>query len=460
MEGAPEGEAVAQGDVCRERVTKPPNKLRRYAIYTRQSADTTADFSSCDAQFAVCRDFAKETGEPSLSWCGQRFDDQGYSGATLDRPALRRLRKVIDLGSVDRLYAVALDRLSRRLQDTIALLGEFERAGVELRLVHQPELGQAAESRFLRHILASFAKFERELIAARIAETRSYLKKHGRRLAGPVPFGYEADPETKQLVPNRKEVRRVRAIFKRAAAGQTPDEIARRINHLGWRTKQWVSRRSGKVIGGGRWTSRRLVALLRNPVYIGRFADASATRPGCHVAVVQPETFQLVQTLLDQRRSWRRGGARHQHRFSLRGKIICPKCRRPLATYVVHQRRGKAGGIVYRYYRCRSTAGGRSPCRGVQYPAGEVERFVRDLLGQPETWRQVIDRGPSFSQNQAEALRAVWRGLDMLSQERLLSRIVDHIEFRRRNTEMRITFSPQLVVVLTSGPETTYKRVP
>jgi site-specific DNA recombinase len=204
----------------------------RYAIYTRQSADTPADFSSCDAQFAVCSDFAKETGEPGLTWCGQQFDDRGYSGATLERPGLRRLRKVIDLGACSA-FAVALDRLSRRLQDMIVLLEEFDRRGVEVRFVHQPEFGQTAESRFLRHILASFAEFEREMIAARIAETRAYLKQHGRRLAGPVPFGFRADPNTKQLVPNSREARRARAIFKRAAAGLTPAEIARRIDHLG-----------------------------------------------------------------------------------------------------------------------------------------------------------------------------------------------------------------------------------
>jgi len=61
----------------------------RYAIYTRQSADTTADFSSCEAQFAVRQDFAKGSGEANLHWCGQRFDDEGRSGATLDRPLAR-----------------------------------------------------------------------------------------------------------------------------------------------------------------------------------------------------------------------------------------------------------------------------------------------------------------------------------------------------------------------------------
>jgi len=189
----------------------------RYAIYTRQSVDKAEDFSSCDVQFMTCQEFARAMGEPGLHWTGQRFDDEGCSGATLDRPAMRRLRKVIDLGGIDRLYAVALDRLTRNMRDAVILFDELDKAGVELRLVHQPELSSGPETRFLRHILAAFAEFERDMIAARIAESRAYLKGHGRRLAGKVPYGYDADPVTRQLVPNAVEARRVRAIFARAA---------------------------------------------------------------------------------------------------------------------------------------------------------------------------------------------------------------------------------------------------
>lgn len=249
----------------------------RYAIYTRQSVDKGDEFSSCEVQFLTCQDFAKATGGPNLQWIGQRFDDEGYSGATLDRPAMRRLRKVIDLGGIDRLYAVALDRLTRSMRDAVVLLDEFEKAGVELRLVHQPELTSGPHNRFLRHILAAFAEFERDMIAARIAESRAYLRKHGRRLAGPPPFGYDADPVTKQLVPNKAEARRVRAIFKRAAAGQTPSQIAERVNHLGWRTKEWTSRRSGERRGGGKWTGRRSSGSWRTS-RPGRWTASSSTR--------------------------------------------------------------------------------------------------------------------------------------------------------------------------------------
>ena len=208
-------------------------KSHCYAVYTRQSSDGLLDFSSCEAQFVTCQEFAGEAGETDLRWYGQRFDDEGYSGATLERPGMRKLCKVIDLGGIHYVYAVALDRLSRNMRDAVVLLDEFDKAGVELRLVHQSELTSRPDNRFLRHILAAFAEFERDMIATRIAESRAYLRKHGRRLAGPPPFGYDADPITKQLVPNKAEARRVRAMFKRAVGGQTPSQIAERVNYLG-----------------------------------------------------------------------------------------------------------------------------------------------------------------------------------------------------------------------------------
>jgi len=256
------------------------------------------------------------------------------SGRTLDRLALNRLRERVRAGDIDRVYAVALDRYSRTVTDTVQLLDEFERADIEVHVAHQPELCSAPESRLLRHMLASFAEFEHEMIASRIAETRAYLKRHGLRLAGPPPYRYDADPKTRQLVPNRGEARRIRAIFKRAARGQTPAEIAGRIDHLGWRTKQWVSQRSGQTVGSGRWTARQVLAMLRNPVYIGRFADGDSTRPGGHLAIVDPRVFEAVQSLLDARRS-APDRPRASIRFPLRGKVVCPRCRRRLCTYTV-----------------------------------------------------------------------------------------------------------------------------
>jgi site-specific DNA recombinase len=419
----------------------------RYAVYTRQSVDKGDEFSSCEAQFMTCRDFAEQPGEPWLHWIGERFDDEGRSGATLDRPAMARLRLMIEEGGIHRLYAVALDRLSRNLRDTLTLLDELDRAEVELRLVHESQAIPGAQNRFLRNILAAFAEFERDMTATRIAETRAYLKKHGRRLAGPTPYGYDAHPATKQLVPNPKEARRVRLIFRRAAEGQTPGHIAQRVNHLGWRTKQWVARHSGRARGGGRWTARLVTALLRNPVYCGGFADGKGRRAGSHPAIVTDEVFGAAQAALDRRRTGRTAH-RQRHQFPLRGKIFCPKCRRRLGTYMITRRLGHTT-VGYRYYRCRSSAGGRPPCRGVSYPAGELERFVRQQLEEKATWANLL-RTPGQQRADAGACATVWRSLNSIEQDRLLPDLVESVEFRRKNTEMRITFTARFLEALST----------
>lgn len=411
----------------------------RYAIYTRQSVDKAEDFSSCEVQFMTCQEFARAMGEPGLHWTGQRFDDEGCSGATLDRPAMRRLRKVIDLGGIDRLYAVALDRLTRNMRDAVILFDELDKAGVELRLVHQPELSSGPETRFLRHILAAFAEFERDMIAARIAESRAYLKGHGRRLAGKVPYGYDADPVTRQLVPNAVEARRVRAIFARAARGQRPSRIAEEINALGWTTKAYTSRRSGQTSRGGPWTARQVLKTLRNPVYIGRFADGDTTRPGCHEGIVNPETFDAVQQMLDARRTTdRRQRTRRSALF--RRKVVCPRCGRFLSTYQVNLTLGKGYGQVYNYYRCRSTAGGRPPCKGVQFGAYEVYAIVRDIMGDPDTWRTLL--GTDATDAQVRAALKAWRVVPPALQYDFLRKCIARIELVETDGTASITFTP------------------
>ncbi len=273
-----------------------------FAIYTRQSVDTAKDFSSCDAQFQTCLDCARAFGDRDGDWIGERFDDQGWSGSSVERPALKRLRQAVREGRVRHVYAVALDRLSRTMRDAVVILDELEAAGVELRLVHQPGIGTSAEGRFLRHIIASFAEFERELIAARLSDTRMSLKAHGRRLAGPPPYGYDADPKTKQLVPNAREARRLKAIFEMAASGVRPSEIARRVNKKRWTTKKRLSERSGRLIGGGAWTARQIVDVLRNPVCLGVFADKGKLRNGVHAPIIGLDMFVRAKSHLDARR--------------------------------------------------------------------------------------------------------------------------------------------------------------
>ena len=415
----------------------PTPKPIRYAIYTRQSVERLADFSSCQAQFDTCRDYAEAAGEPWQVWCGQRFDDEGQSGATLDRPAMRKLRKVVELGGIQRIYAVALDRITRSMRDAILLIDEFDKAGVEVRFVHQPELTLGAQGRFLRHVLAAFAEFERDMIATRVAESRAYLRQHGRRLAGKVPYGYDADPATKQLVPHLAESPRVVEIFRRAAEGQLPTLIAEAINDLGWATKVYRSRRSGKITGGGRWTARQVIDTLRNPVYVGRFADGAETRDGCHEAVVDQSTFESVQQQLDSRRTTdRQKRVRHDH-LAFRQTIVCPRCGRFLTTYQTTQTASDRSGVSKFFYACRSTAGGRPRCKGISYPAWDIERSVRDLFDDPQTWRDLL--GPDTPTNE---IAETWRVLPWPWQCDWLKEAIARIELNEGSGTISITFAP------------------
>ena len=211
------------------------------------------------------------------------FDDVGFSGATLDRPALQRLLAFVRQGGADRVIIHRLDRLSRNVRDGVRLFDEFRHLNLDLVIVTAPELGHVAQDHFLLNIMASFAEFEREMIAGRIADARAVLKAKARRIAGAVSFGYDADPRTKQLVPNARAAEVIRWMCEEAAVGKRPTEIAAAANKLRYLTK-----------ANGLWSARQVVAALRNPVYAGKFKDGKGERPGCHEPIVAMPVFEAV----------------------------------------------------------------------------------------------------------------------------------------------------------------------
>jgi site-specific DNA recombinase len=182
----------------------------RCAIYTRQSVSSSDALSSCEVRFEACRLYVESQREHGWTLLTERFDDDGYSRASFDRPGLSRLLALIRHGGVDQILVHRLDRLSQSVRHCVTLLDEFRRLEVALVVVTAPELGHSAQGSFMLNIMASFAEFEREIIATRIAESRAKLKSRQLRFAGGVPFGYESDPLTRQLVPNDEEAAAVR----------------------------------------------------------------------------------------------------------------------------------------------------------------------------------------------------------------------------------------------------------
>ncbi len=207
------------------------------------------------------------------------------------------------------------------------------------------------------------------MTATRIAEAREYLRSNGRRVAGAVPFGYAGDPRTKQLVVVPEEAEVVSRMFEWAAAKMPPATIATIANAQGWRTKN-----------NNRWTPRQVNFTLTNYVYAGLVLDGYGFRKGCREGLITKDVYDRVQDLLAARRTRKPGRSTNHRTWPLRGLVFCGACGRLLSPHTIRR-----GPIIYRYYRCRSTASGREPRKSVLVNAPEIENAVLQAAGIEQT---------------------------------------------------------------------------
>lgn len=419
-------------------MTRPVDPCR-CAIYSRQSRTTDGDFSSCEAQFEACHRFIQSQAGEGWTYEDRRYDDEGRSGETLERPGLKRLLADAEAAFFDRIVIHRLDRLSRKVVHCASLLEDLRRRGIGLTIVSQPELGTSANDVLTINLLSSFAEFERDLIRDRLTDARAALKRRGRRVAGAIPYGYTTDPVTKQLVPDRSEARRVKAIFQRAAKGETARRIADHANRYGWRTKVVTSRKTGESRGGNRWTPRQVLDTLANPTYLGLVRVGRNLQPGNHEPLITRELFDQAAAQIASRRS-------HQTKprtkkaaasFPLRGRLYCGQCGRLLSPSFSHYR-----NFRYRYYRCRSNAGGKPPCVGVSLPAEEIERTVCILLA------DAAHGATGEEQADHQAFAAVWSAVSDRDQRRLLPQILDRVTFDPRRSALSVTLVPGAATLL------------
>lgn len=389
---------------------------RAEAVYVRQSRTRGLAYSSCQNQADLCQSLASQKGWTVV----QVFSDEGQSSETLDRPELSRLLDAIKAGQVERLIVYSADRLSRRLIDFLSLLELFDEHNVELAVVNDPNYSDTAVGRLMTNIVAAASEFQQELTRDRMADMRAAYKRHGNRVAGRVPFGYQADPVTKQLVVDPEQSVVVRDFFELASKGGRPSDLASLANLSGWR---YHNRETGT------WTARRILKLLKNRVYIAEIPNGVSSLPGEHEAIVSVRTFDAVQDELIRRRT--RVSKRGERQLSdtrsfanLLGKLVCGQCNRPMSTSISHR-----GPIRYLYYRCRSHAGGRPPCTGVNIGVYELEQYVGRVLA---------DIDDADSELPIE-LREHFNELDERQRQLGLAQVIHRVVFDQESGEITIT---------------------
>ena len=197
------------------RKTTAARKTRRCAIYTRKSTEEGLDreFNSLDAQREAAEAYIKSQAHEGWVRLPEHYDDGGFTGGNMDRPALARLIADIEAGRIDAVIVYKVDRFSRSLLDFAKMMELFERHQVAFVSVTQQFNTATSMGRLILNVLLSFAQFEREIISERTRDKIAAARRKGKWSGGMPRLGYDVDPRLKKLIVNEEEAARVRAIF-------------------------------------------------------------------------------------------------------------------------------------------------------------------------------------------------------------------------------------------------------
>jgi len=346
----------------------------RCAIYTRKSTEEglEQEFNSLDAQRESAEAYIKSQAHEGWTPLDERYDDGGYTGGNMDRPALARLLADIASGKIDCVVVYKVDRLSRSLLDFARMMETFDKRQVSFVSVTQQFNTASSMGRLVLNVLLSFAQFEREIISERTRDKIAAARRKGKWSGGRPIMGYDVDPRTTKLVVNDPEAARVREIFALYLKHESLLPVAEELQRRGWVAKQWTTRK-GIVCGGKPFHKGNLYNLLTNVAYAGKVKYKNEVHPGEHAAIVGSELWCEVQSLL--RRNGRTGGAAVRNKFGaiLKGLLRCSACSCAMTpTHAV-----KHGKKRYRYYLCTNAQRrGWQSCPSKSVPAAEIERLV------------------------------------------------------------------------------------
>jgi DNA invertase Pin-like site-specific DNA recombinase len=298
------------------------------------------DFNSLDNQREAAEAYIKSQTHEGWKPVRDRYDDGGFSGGSLQRPALSRLLAAIRDHRVDVVVVYKVDRLTRSLSDFAKLVELFDQQGVSFVSVTQAFNTTTSMGRLTLNVLLSFAQFEREVTGERIRDKIAASKRKSIWVGGVVPFGYRLDE--RKLKIDAAEAAIVQQVFTRYLALASLPALQRELRQQGVVTRRRALA-SGQVRGGGPMTNGPLQHMLRNRTYLGELNHKGQSYPGEHEALIAPDLFEQVQRRLDQNRT-ARGAQRSEFKALLLGLIHDDRDNRMTPSYAIKK------GIRYRYY--------------------------------------------------------------------------------------------------------------
>jgi len=414
-------------------MSPPPRKVR-CAVYCRKSSEEglAQAFNSLDAQREACLAYIDSQRHEGWIAIDDRYDDGGFSGGTLDRPALQRLLRDIEAGKVDTVVCYKIDRLSRSLVDFTKLVEILDSHSISLVSITESFNTATSLGRLNLNMVLSFAQYERELAGERIRDKFAASRRKGMWMGGHAPLGY--DVRDRKLVINEAEAVLVRHIFERFLQVGSATTLVQELNAAGRRTKRAKPFEKGT-----------LYKLLNNRTYVGEVEHKGTAYPGEHEALVERAIWDKVHAILAENRRRRARHTRAATPALLKGLIFGPDDRAMAPSHT--RRRGR----LYRFYRTATSlklCHGACPIRAV--PAGEVEAAVinqvRALLRSSEVvvrvWRAAQLDGEAIDEREVvEALQRLdplWDQLFPAEQARILQLLVARVVVRLDGLEISL----------------------
>jgi DNA invertase Pin-like site-specific DNA recombinase len=343
----------------------------RCAIYTRKSSEEGLEqaFNSLDAQREACAAFVLSQKHEGWTVLPTLYDDGGFSGGTMDRPALQRLLSDIRAGEVDVVMVYKIDRLTRSLFDFAKIVEAFDAQGVSFVSITQQFNTTTSMGRLTLNVLLSFAQFEREVAGERIRDKIAASKKKGMWMGGLPSLGY--DVQNRKLVVNEEEAGTVVHIFRRYVELRSVRVLQAELDAAGIRSKRRILA-DGTPFGGQKLSRGALYLMLQNRIYRGDITHKGNAYPGEHPAIVDRNLWDKVQAILAENRVDRATGADAKQPSLLAGLIFDESGERLTPSHAAKK------GTRYRYYVSKSLIVGiaKDKSTGRRIPAANLETLV------------------------------------------------------------------------------------
>jgi DNA invertase Pin-like site-specific DNA recombinase len=346
-------------------------KVVRAAVYCRVSTDESLhlEFNSLHAQREACEAYIKSQQHEGWLLTIGSYDDGGYSGGTMERPALKRLLDEVASGRVDVIVVYKIDRLTRALSDFARIVDVLDRSKASFVSITQSFNTTTSMGRLTLNVLLSFAQFEREVGAERVRDKIAASKKKGMWMGGVCPLGY--DVNDRKLMVNETEAQSVRTIFELYLQLGSVLSLEAELGRRGICSKRRV-RSDGSSGGGKPLTRGPLYSMLQNRMYIGQVCHRGTAYPGQHAGIVDEALFAEAQALLASNRAGRHLRTNAEHLALLTGLVWDSVGRRMSPTHTVK------GPARYRYYSTRPDEA--DPRALTRVAAADLEQLVAERL--------------------------------------------------------------------------------